>query len=224
MRRRTMWAMISGVLVCLLSGVCAAEGTSTAAAEAALGLGPVLVPEASAQAMSFYRTGNWLWLFGQVLAIGVPAFLLASGVSTRLARKCEGRARRWYVAVPLFTMAYLVLDGLIKLPYAYYVGYVRAHAYGLSKQSIGRWFELEVKELGVSLVLSAVCATAVYLAIRSSPRRWWLWCGVVTLPVLLFMAVIQPVVLDPIFNRYEPLRDQGLETRIRRVCRPGWDG
>jgi Zn-dependent protease with chaperone function len=33
------------------------------------------------------------------------------------------------------------------------------------------------------------------------------------------MAVIQPVVLDPIFNRYEPLRDQALEARIREVAR-----
>jgi Zn-dependent protease with chaperone function len=57
-----------------------------------------------------------------------------------------------------------------------------------------------------------------YVAIRRSPRRWWLWMALATLPLSVGAVLIQPLVVDPLFNRFEPLRDPHLKARILELA------
>jgi Zn-dependent protease with chaperone function len=54
----------------------------------------------------------------------------------------------------------------------------------------------------------------VYTAIAKSPRRWWLWLALGTLPLVVAGTLIGPLVIDPVFNKFTPLRNQELKTRI----------
>jgi Zn-dependent protease with chaperone function len=53
-----------------------------------------------------------------------------------------------------------------------------------------------------------------YLILDKSPTRWWLWLGLVSLPLIAGTALLRPILFEPIFNDFEPLKDKTLEARI----------
>jgi Zn-dependent protease with chaperone function len=98
------------------------------------------------------------------------------------------------------------------------------HQFSLSNQTFLQWFWERIKELGVAMVLTAIAAALALFAIQRF-RRWWLMVWLGSIPLMIFMVVIAPVVIDPIFNRFEPLRDQVLRERLLgAAARAGIEG
>jgi Zn-dependent protease with chaperone function len=53
-----------------------------------------------------------------------------------------------------------------------------------------------------------------YLLLARSPRRWWLYTTLLSLPFSFFVMLIAPIWIDPMFNEFGPLKDKALERRI----------
>lgn len=202
---------------------------------------PVAVPEPSPLAMDYYRSGVWIWFGVQAWGLLVPGLILFAGLSGRmrdLARRVASpaaageeavrgwrRGLAWAATVAVYAVLYLLLMYLIDLPLDYYLGYVRPHRYGLSNQSLGRWFEEGLKGLGVSMVVAALFLWIPYLVLARSPRRWWLWTGLLTLPFAVGGAIVKPVWIDPLFHDFGPMKDKALEAKILGLAREaGIDG
>lgn len=176
---------------------------------------PVPVPEPSAQAMRFYHSGNRFWLLNRAWAVAIPAAILASGLSARLrnaARRAAGG--RWVLTISVYGILYLGVNFLIDLPLDYCETYIRPHVYGLSNQTPARWMAQNIKGLLVSMAGAFLFLWIPYLLMARSPRRWWLYAGLVTIPFGLCGAMIQPVLIDPLFHQFGPMHDTALEARI----------
>ena len=175
----------------------------------------VPVPEPSDLAVRYYQTGNALWVLSVLWSFLVPLVILFSGLSVRLrdiARRWGGN--RWYPILLIYFGLYATLSSLIDLPLAYYFGFVRPHAYGLSNQLLSKWLFDMLKGFGVGMI-TAVCLLWIpYLLLRISPRRWWLYSGLASIPVILFGLLITPIWIAPLFNDFGPMQDQQLEARI----------
>jgi Zn-dependent protease with chaperone function len=76
--------------------------------------------------------------------------------------------------------------------------------YGLSIQGWGSWFLDWVKAVLLDLVSGTLVLSLVFLLIRQF-RRWWLWLWIGSLPVQIFVVFLLPLVIDPMFNHFEPL-------------------
>ena len=114
---------------------------------------------------------------------------------------------------------------MLDFPLAYYAGYVRQHAYGLSNQTFQKWLVDSLKELAVGMVFGCLLLWLPYLLIRRSPRRWWLYTSLLSLPVMVFMMLIQPIWIAPLFNRFEPMKNKQLEAQILTLAhRAGIEG
>lgn len=174
----------------------------------------VVVPEPSPLALQYYRSGNVLWVIGSVLGFLIPALFLFTGLSARLRALAYRIGRRWFLALVIYALLFTVAYGLLTFPLAYYAGFVRQHAYGLSNQGFGRWLGEWVKGVAVSGVGLALVLWIPYLLLRRSPRRWWLYAGLATIPIATFLLVITPVWVDPLFNEFGPMKDRALEARI----------
>ena len=188
--------------------------------------GEVAVPEPSALAVRYYRTGVPLWVAGTVLDLAIPALLLWTGWSGRMraAARRLGRSR-WYPTVALFGVFYVLVTGLLELPFGWYVGFVRQHQYGLSTQTASQFLGDGAKAVGVGCVVVVLTLWIPYLLLRRSPRRWWLWTGIATIPLATLALVVTPIWIDPLFDRFGPMRDQALEARIVALAqRAGIEG
>ncbi|WP_435007650.1 M48 family metallopeptidase [Tundrisphaera lichenicola] len=180
---------------------------------------PVPVPVPSDQALRFYRTGFWLWGLGRIWGIAVPALILFSGFSGRIRRLAEGRGRPWVVTIGLYAVIYLLVEYLIDFPLRYYSGFVRLHEYGLSVESFGRWLGDSLKGLGVQMAGAVLFLWIPYLLIARRPRRWWISVGVFVMIFAAFSAFLAPIVIDPIFNEFGPMKDARLESKIEALAR-----
>jgi Zn-dependent protease with chaperone function len=175
----------------------------------------VPVPEPSALAVQYYRTGVPLWVAGTLLGLAVPALLLWTGLSARMRRLASRLARgRWYWTVSLYGVLYVLAVALLELPFGWYVGYVREHAYGLSTQTAARFLSDGAKAVAMLCLAMPLGLWIPYQLLRRSPRRWWLWTGLISLPFAILLLVIEPVWIAPQFDQFGPMRDRALEARI----------
>ena len=174
----------------------------------------VAVPPPSEAAIRYHRSGNALWGVDTVLGLLIPALILFTGFSARIRNLAQRVGRRRLLSVMVYAVLITLVMALLSLPLAYYSGYVRQHAYGLSNQSLGRWFGEWLKGVGVGSVGLALVLWIPYLLLQKSPRRWWLYAGLATLPIAALMLVITPIWVDPLFNDYQPMEDKVLEARV----------
>jgi len=77
--------------------------------------------------------------------------------------------------------------------------------FGLSIQGWGSWSWDWIKGEIISLIVGTIMVWILYLVIRHSPRRWWFYFWLVSLPLLVFLIFLQPLVIDPMFHKFEPL-------------------
>ncbi len=186
---------------------------------------PVEVPQPSEKAMRYYRTGHWVWATYLLWGLAVPALLLWSGFSARMRDLAARISPRFYVQLVLYFALYTVVNWLADLPLGYLFGFVRQHAYGLSNQTLAKWTSDAVKGLGVGVIGGALVVWIPFLLLRKSPRRWWIWTAVAAAPVMIFGLLVSPIFIDPLFNKFGPMKDKALEQRILTLAeRAGIEG
>ena len=185
----------------------------------------VAVPEPSALAVRYQRSGNVLWAVSTALGLLIPAILLFTGLSARVRQLAQRIGRRWLLMVALYALLFTLITALLTLPLAYYEEFLRQHAYGLSNQSFGRWLGEWLKGVAVSAVGLSLVLWIPYLLLRRSPKRWWLYAGLATIPIATMVLVITPIWVDPLFNHFGPMKDKALEARILSLAqRAGIEG
>lgn len=172
----------------------------------------VIVPEATEQAMRYYNSGNFLWILSQLLDLFIPFAILFTGLSSKLASL--SRTRVWFFSVALYLILYSAISQLISLPLSFYSGFTRMHAYGLSNQTLTRWFSNWGLESLLTIGALVAFIWIFYLLIRKSPRRWWFYSSLVAIAISFFLMFIQPVWIDPLFNKFGPMKNKKLEEQI----------
>lgn len=186
---------------------------------------PVPVPQPSEKAMSFYRSGMWLWALNQCWALLLPGAIAFSGFSARIRDLAQKLGRWWFPTVGLYVVFYLAVVYLIDLPLAYYEGFVRLHQYGLSNQSLAKWSTDSLLRLGVEMAVGFLFAWVPFLLLARAPRRWWLYTTLLSIPFLFASVLVKPIWIDPLFNDFGPMKDQALERSILGLAeRAGIEG
>lgn len=146
------------------------------------------------------------------------AVLLAILLSGLLPLLVEFSARRGLSMVPA-GLFFFFIPGLIQflaaLPFDYYNTFVIEEKFGFNKSTLKLWIIDHVKGGLVGLCLFAAIFSLLLLFIEWSPRLWWLWGFLLLSTVQLVMAVLYPVLLAPLFNKFEPLRNEELAAKIK---------
>jgi Zn-dependent protease with chaperone function len=170
------------------------------------------------------RIRDILYFVSNGWSLAVLALLLVSGASKKMRDAAARATKRPFVASMIYIAMLIIAVTILELPLTYYSGFVVPHQFDLSDQSFGSWLADGVKGLIVGLVIGTILGALALLGIRKT-RRWWLALWVASIPVILFFAVIQPIVLDPIFNRFEPLQDVALRQKLLDLAsRAGIEG
>jgi Zn-dependent protease with chaperone function len=186
----------------------------------------VAVPEPSDLAVSYYTSGNVLWVGNQIWSALLLIALLATGLSARLRDLALRLTRhRWFLALTVYFVSFTLITSLVDLPRAYYEEYVRQHAYGLSNQTLQKWWTDTLTALALGCVIGPLVIWVPYLLLRKSPTRWWLYSALALLPFIIVGNLIAPIWIAPLFNRFGPMKDRALEAQILAMAdRAGIEG
>lgn len=95
--------------------------------------------------------------------------------------------------------------------------------FGLNVQSWRAWFGDWLTAQIIALVIGTVLVGILYAVIRRSPRRFWLYFWLASLPVLLLLLFLQPLIIDPLFYTFTPLAQTQptLVSEIQKVTHRG---
>ena len=157
-----------------------------------------------------------LGFVGPLLDIGVGLLFLFTGLSARMRDIAYARFKGRYGRILVYFVLFTLASFMVEFPLSWYSGFALEHQFGLSNQTFAAWLGDQGKDLLVSLFfLGAVgLVSLAYMAIEKSPRHWWLWVGLGTIPVIVIGVLITPLVIDPLYNKFVPLRDQSLKEKI----------
>jgi Zn-dependent protease with chaperone function len=108
-----------------------------------------------------------------------------------------------------------VFSSVLRMPLAFWRGWLRERRWGFSTQGVGGWLGDRAKGLSVSVVLGAGAWAAAVALARALPGWWALPAAVALALGVLLLSFVAPVVLEPLFNRFRPLEDETLVARLR---------
>ena len=176
-------------------------------------------PEEIARGQS-YMGGRYL-LFGIRSVVQLAFFLVL--IFAPASRTLRDLSEAWaghcpWLALTLYAACLLLLYRLLLLTVELYGGYYREHAYGLSTQGLGGWFRDWGKGLLLQVILLLPTVNLLYLFIRRDPLRWFLPAGGVLTVLILVLAFAAPVLIDPLFHTFTPLKDADLKGRVIRLA------
>ena len=174
---------------------------------------------ARARSDAYFEGGYWLILWDFLYGVVVALLLLNLRWSAKMRDVAERVTRFKPVHTMVYWAQYLVLTTILLFPLEVYEGYFREHKYGLATQTFGPWLKDEFKGLLIGLVLGAILVTLLFGVVRRLPRTWHIWGAVVTMVFFIFVVLISPVYLLPIFNKVNKLNDPRMTQPILSLAR-----
>lgn len=149
--------------------------------------------------------GGQTWLFFGSLAIEAGVLIaFAYGRPETTRRMLDRLADKPLRGAALAGGAIAVATAVATLPVGIW-SHERAVDVGLSTQSLDAWLEDVGKSTAISAALTAAGAALFFAVVRRFPRRWWIPGTVVVVVVATIVTWVGPVLLAPIFNKFEPL-------------------
>ena len=159
-------------------------------------------------------------LFGSFYGLVVLWFILNRKLSAKFRDWAEKVSRNRFVQALVFTSLLVVTIGVLEIPLDLFDEWI-LKLYGISVQPWPSWFGDWAKAQLLVIVIGSFLAWILYAVIRKSLRRWWFYFWILSLPIILFFVFISPYVIEPMFNKFEPLAVKApqLIAPLQRVTR-----
>jgi STE24 endopeptidase len=157
------------------------------------------------------RVGYFESILGNILTI---LFLFAGllGVYDRWIHSLN-RSLLW--GGLLFSLIMIFVETLIDIPFSLYRNFKIENRYGFNTMTMRLWFIDLIKSITISTVLGSVVVLSALSIIQTSPAWWWLWVWTFLLVFSIFLMYISPFLIEPLFFKFEPLKAEGLEEKVR---------
>jgi len=181
-----------------------------------------LPPDKLAKATALYKLRGKLRIVDTIYGFMILLGLLYLGIAAKFRDIAEAPGKNRFVQALIFVALLLITTTALQLPLDAYQHSI-SREYGLSVQGWGSWFGDLLKGMLVGLIIFTLAAWGMTTLIRKSPRRWWFYTWLCAVPFVIFLIFISPLVIDPLFNDFEPLDKSNPElvTAIQRVTQRG---
>ena len=174
-------------------------------------------PPDSPEARKYNRIRRWLGICEFALALAMLLILLAAGWSGWLRDLAYSSGFQSYAfAVFLYVLMLALISKALSLPLDWYSFHLE-HRYQLSNQKLRSWIWDEIKGFLVTIVFASILVELLYFVIRHVPQYWWLMAWIGFLGIVILLAQLAPVLLFPIFYKFEPLQNEELRLRLVRL-------
>ena len=179
-----------------------------------------LSPELYRKAKTLGRIRFSFRLFSFFYGLVVLWFILQRRYSAQFRNLAESVSRKRYVQALIYVPLLILTIALLQLPLDLF-NEILFKRYGISIQSwsswTGDWFKIQL----LTIFGGTLLALLLYAIIRRSPQRWWFYFWLIALPIFLFVFFLQPYVIDPMFNEFQPLsvKAPAIVPELQRIAR-----
>lgn len=161
----------------------------------------------------YSRIKNFLYF----VTVPFEWFLLFVFLITGISRKVQGWAdattRFFSLQSAIYFFGLSLFVTVLSFPVEW-LGYRISKTYNITTQSFPAWMKDQVIEFWVNYALMTVIVIVVFWLIKRSEKKWWLYAWLFSIPFSMFLMFVQPVVIDPLYNDFYPLKNKELEAEI----------
>lgn len=150
------------------------------------------------------RVGNLVHFGGALWGVAYLVLLLSLGFVGTVQREATGRFRSRWLQCFYFLLLFGIVTSILDLPLALYVHWMRLH-YGLSVQGWGSWIKDQLKSSAITWAVGGLLTMLLLFIIRNLARSWWFAFWLCSIPIILAGIFVTPYLVDPLFNKFEPL-------------------
>ncbi|MGH9681908.1 MAG: M48 family metallopeptidase [Candidatus Acidiferrales bacterium] len=181
--------------------------------------GYTLPPGKEAQAVAYARSEHELYFIDFAYGLLVLVLLLRLRVAPAFRDWAERAGGGNFSRTAIFTALIFPTIDILTLPSSIWRHHLSLQ-YQQSIQGWGSWLLDWLKGEAVSCVIAVLVLWILYAAIRKSARRWWLIFWLAAVPLILLGAVVEPLVIEPLFFKFTPLAktEPHLAARIEEVA------
>lgn len=168
----------------------------------------------STDARRYNRVRRWLGIGDFVIGFLFLLVLLLTGWSGWL-RDLAYRIglNNYSLSVFIYLVLLMLIGKALGIGLDYY-GFRLERRYKLSTQRFRSWAWDECKGFLLGIVMGGVVVELLYFTIRQWPQNWWLLAWALFMVLFILLAQLAPVVLFPIFYKFEPLDNEELRRRL----------
>ena len=174
---------------------------------------PEVLRRTAAYTLAQSRLGLVESLFGAALTL----VFLFGGLLPFYDRWIASLSGFFVVAGLIFFLGLQLTQALLDIPFSLYRNFVLETRFGFNVMSGRLWLTDLVKSTLLSLVLMGLLTAGALAIIQTSPQRWWLWVWALVALVTLFLMYLSPYLIEPLFYKFEPVRDEELKARIESL-------
>jgi STE24 endopeptidase len=165
----------------------------------------VLSSDRYEKAVTYSRAAYTMYFVSVGLNILALVILLRLGIAAKFRDWAESVSDKRWIQAMIFVPLLVLTVHVVALPLRLY-GHLLSLRYEMSVERWGAWLLDWTKEQLLMVGFALIFALMLSAIMRRSPRRWWLYLWFAALPVVLFLVFISPWLVDPLFNKFEPLQ------------------
>ncbi len=147
----------------------------------------------------------------------VYLFIIVFGISQLFARWSEQLVKVRFLQTSLYVVLLASLSFIFSYPFKY-LSYSISKQYGISIQPFHSWMRDQLIDFWVGALLLLIVVYVIWLLIGKSPKKWWFYTWLLSIPFTLFLMFLQPVVIDPLYNDIYPMKDKELEREVLQLA------
>lgn len=160
-----------------------------------------------------------LWIPSSILELVLSLYLVyCFFYPALLERICTWTENSFFVAV-LFIVLGGIPGAILSVPFALYSEFGIEKHFGFSNMTLGMWIGDEIKGFLINLVIMAPLLLAMIGLFKYASGWWWILLGFIYLAFSLGISIVYPIFIAPIFNKFTPLEDGELKTRLEELLK-----
>ncbi|MBI2809774.1 MAG: M48 family metallopeptidase [Candidatus Melainabacteria bacterium] len=172
------------------------------------------LPKTTDSMLRYSRIRYALFFFAFLYSLGILFFIMQSQLASRLRDYAIRANRNKAVQIVVFSVLLTLTVALFSLPLSIGSGFYLEHAFKLSDQSLVAFLIEKLKAIGVSSVLNIIALLIFFGTVKRFRVHWPLVLWLISIPVIALGIFAEPIVIDPLFNKFTPMVDGSLKTKI----------
>jgi Zn-dependent protease with chaperone function len=178
--------------------------------------GQIFDSEQVERARRYHRPAYLARVVGIALGLLVLGSLSFGGFGDWLFGLVDGLP--WWGEAIAFSALVALVGSLVATPIAFWRGYLHERRWGFSTQTLGGWASDRAKGVAIGMALTVIPMFGLIASVHVFPSWWPLVAAVGGAAIVFVVTFLAPVLLEPVFNRFAPLRDEALAEDLRQLA------
>jgi len=178
----------------------------------------IAVPNATGKAILNYKIIKCFLVLDLIWGLLLPIMFITTGLSEKISDFSKRKGKNLFFSISIYFIIAYSLYFIFYIPLIFFGGYFRTHLLGLSTQSLLMWTVTKIKAYAINTAIGVSIVWIPYIIIKKCTKRWWLYITLLLLPYIIVTVLLSPIYIDPIYNKFTPIKDKALQQKILNLA------